>query len=124
MESRPGDAGGQAAGSPGGAAAGYCPSRLAKMMAEVPVEDLRYKMIMALNAADIGNPPCEQAAGIGAEIAEQYCARLHVITTAQVIANWPARSQRPHARACLNRALTAGPQERRRHKRQARAITG
>jgi len=53
---------------------------------EVPVEDLRYKMIMALNAADIGNPICEQAAQICAEIAEQYCAQLHVTTTAQVIA--------------------------------------
>jgi hypothetical protein len=50
------------------------------------VEDLRYKMIMALNAADIGNPICEQAAEICAEIAEQYCAELHVATTAQVIA--------------------------------------
>jgi hypothetical protein len=50
------------------------------------VEDLRYKMIMALNAADIGNPICEQAAEICAEIAEQYCAQLHVAITAQVIA--------------------------------------
>jgi hypothetical protein len=56
------------------------------MAAEVPMEDLRYKMIMALNAADIGNPICEQAAEICAEIAEQYCAELHVTTTAQVIA--------------------------------------
>ena len=47
------------------------------------MEDLRYKMIMALNAADIGNPICEQAAQI---CAEQYCAQLHVTTTAQVIA--------------------------------------
>ncbi|HEY2693395.1 MAG TPA: hypothetical protein VGJ50_33510, partial [Streptosporangiaceae bacterium] len=53
--------------------------------AEVPMEDLRYKMIMALNAADIGNPICEQAAEICAEIAEQHCAELHVTTTAQVI---------------------------------------
>jgi redox-sensitive bicupin YhaK (pirin superfamily) len=45
------------------------------------VEDLRYKMIMALNAADIGNPICEQAAEICAEIAEQYCAELHAATT-------------------------------------------
>jgi hypothetical protein len=52
----------------------------------VPVEDLRYKMIMALNAADIGNPICEQAAEICAEIAEQHCAQLHVTTTAQVVA--------------------------------------
>jgi hypothetical protein len=50
------------------------------------MEDLRYKMIMALNAADIGNPICEQAAQICAEIAEQYCAQLHVTTTAHVTA--------------------------------------
>jgi hypothetical protein len=49
-------------------------------------------MIMALNAADIGNPICEQAAEICAEIAEQHCAQLHVTTTttttttAQVVA--------------------------------------
>ena len=48
------------------------------------MEDLRYKMIMALNAADIGNPICEQAAQICAEIAEQYCAQLHVTMTAQL----------------------------------------
>jgi len=44
-------------------------------------------MIMALNAADIGNPICEQAAAICAEIAEiaeQYCAQLHVTTTAHL----------------------------------------
>jgi hypothetical protein len=57
------------------------------MATEVPVEDLRYKMIMALNAADIGNPICEQAAEICAEIAEQYCAELHAaVTTAQLVA--------------------------------------
>ena len=57
------------------------------MVMEVPMEDLRYKMIMALNAADIGNPICEQAAQICAEIAEQYCAELHsATTTAQLIA--------------------------------------
>jgi hypothetical protein len=49
------------------------------------MEDLRYKMIMALNAADIGNPICEQAAAICAEIAEQYCAQLHVTTTAHIV---------------------------------------
>jgi hypothetical protein len=46
-------------------------------------------MIMALNAADIGNPICEQAAEICTEIAEQHCAQLHVTTTtttAQVVA--------------------------------------
>jgi hypothetical protein len=56
------------------------------MVAEVPMEDLRYKMIMALNAADIGNPICEQVAEICAEIAEQHCAELHVTTSAPVIA--------------------------------------
>jgi hypothetical protein len=70
---------------PGKAAVG-CLVSGSEAAAEVPVEDLRYKMIMALNAADIGNPICEQAAQICAEIAEQYCAQLHVTTTAQVIA--------------------------------------
>ena len=68
--------------------------------AEVPVEDLRYKMIMGLNAADIGNPICEQAAQICAEIAEQYCAQLHVTTTAQVI----AAGQRAASQALPSRA--------------------
>jgi hypothetical protein len=68
--------------------------------AEVPVEDLRYKMIMALNAADIGNPICEQAAQICAEIAEQYCAELHITTTAQVI----AAGQRAASQALPSRA--------------------
>jgi len=49
--------------------------------------DLRYKMIMALNAADIGNPICEQAAEICAEIADQHCAELHVTRTAPIIAD-------------------------------------
>jgi hypothetical protein len=39
------------------------------------MEDLKYKMIMALNAADFGSPICEQAAEICAEIAEQHCAQ-------------------------------------------------
>jgi hypothetical protein len=68
--------------------------------AEVPVEDLRYKMIVALNAADIGNPICEQAAQICAEIAEQYCAQLHVTTTAQV----SAAGQRAASQALPSRA--------------------
>ena len=71
-----------------------------ELVAEVPVEDLRYKMIMALNAADIGNPICEQAAQICAEIAEQYCAQLHVTTTAQVI----AAGQRAASQALPSRA--------------------
>ena len=71
------------------------------------MEDLRYKMIMALNAADIGNPICEQAAQICAEIAEQYCAQLHVATTtAQVV----AAGQR---RACMRPLRPADRREQR-----------
>jgi hypothetical protein len=55
--------------------------------AEVAMTELRYKMIMALNAADIGNPICEQAAEICAEIADQHCAELHVTQTAPIIAD-------------------------------------
>lgn len=40
------------------------------------MRELRYKMIMALNAADLGDPICEQAAEICAEIAEQHCHEL------------------------------------------------
>jgi hypothetical protein len=68
-----------------------------KHAAEVPVEDLRYKMIMALNAADIGNPICEQAAEICAEIAEQYCAQLHVTTAARVVAAGQSAGNGPAA---------------------------
>jgi hypothetical protein len=57
--------------------------------------DLRYQMIMALSAADFGNPVCEQAAAICAEIAEQYCAQLHVTTTAPVIASEDVMSTQP-----------------------------
>ncbi|MFD5572310.1 hypothetical protein [Streptomyces cadmiisoli] len=42
------------------------------------MEDLKYKMIMALTAADLGEPLCEQVAGICAEIADQHCTQLHV----------------------------------------------
>ncbi|HEX6403438.1 MAG TPA: hypothetical protein VF003_09840 [Pseudonocardiaceae bacterium] len=49
--------------------------------------DLRYQMIMALSAADFGSPVCEQAAAICAEIAEQYCAELHITMSAPVIAS-------------------------------------
>lgn len=42
----------------------------------VDMRDLRYKMIMALNAADLGDPICEQVAEICAEIAEQHCAEF------------------------------------------------
>jgi hypothetical protein len=34
--------------------------------------DLRYKMIMALNAADLGSPLCEAAAAVCAEVAERH----------------------------------------------------
>ncbi|MER5337174.1 thioredoxin reductase [Micromonospora sp. NPDC002717] len=40
------------------------------------MRDLRYKMIMALNAADLGDPICAQVAEICAEIAEQHCHEL------------------------------------------------
>ncbi|MEV7012541.1 hypothetical protein [Streptosporangium sp. NPDC051022] len=59
------------------------------------MEDLRYEMIMALNAADLGPPICEQAAAICAEIAEQYCARLHPTTTAAVISIEALENGRP-----------------------------
>jgi hypothetical protein len=51
----------------------------------VVTTDLEYKMIMALSAADLGSPICEQAAAICAEIADQHCAELHVTMTAPVI---------------------------------------
>ncbi|MFC7245988.1 thioredoxin reductase [Catellatospora aurea] len=40
--------------------------------------DLRYRMIMALSAIDLGNPLAEQVASVCAEISEQYCAELHL----------------------------------------------
>jgi hypothetical protein len=55
--------------------------------------DLRYKMIMALNAADLGDPMCEQVAEICAEIADQHCAELH-----RTAAPSPAREQPGTAR--------------------------
>ena len=54
------------------------------------MEDLRYKMIMALNAADIGSPICEQAAQICAEIADQHCSELPVTMIAPVLATGQA----------------------------------
>jgi hypothetical protein len=57
--------------------------------------DLRYQMIMALSAADFGNPVCEQAAAICAEIAEQYCAQLHITRTAPVIASEDVMTTEP-----------------------------
>jgi hypothetical protein len=50
-----------------------------------PREPLVYQMIMALNAADIGSPICEQAAAICAEIADQHCTERHLSVTAPVI---------------------------------------
>lgn len=41
-------------------------------------EDLQYKMLMALSAADLGGPVCKQVAEICAEIADQHCRQLHV----------------------------------------------
>ena len=38
--------------------------------------DLRYKMIMAVSAADLGSPLCEKVAGICAEVAERHYADL------------------------------------------------
>ncbi|MFF3890357.1 hypothetical protein [Streptomyces sp. NPDC001914] len=42
------------------------------------MDELTYKMIMALNAADLGHPLCEQIAAICAEVADQHCSQLHV----------------------------------------------
>jgi hypothetical protein len=75
------------------------------------MEDLRYKMIMALNAADIGNPICEQAAEICAEIAEQHCAQLHVAGTAHVITSGQRAANGPVARARSGDPATAGRRE-------------
>jgi hypothetical protein len=49
------------------------------------VDSLTYQMIMALNAADIGDPICEQAAAICAEIADQHCAERHLSVTAPLL---------------------------------------
>jgi hypothetical protein len=50
---------------------------------------LVYRMIMALNAADMGEPICDQAASICAEIADQYCAELHLSVTAAALRQVP-----------------------------------
>ncbi len=64
--------------------------------AEVTIAtDLQYKMIMALSAADLGSPICEQAAAICAEIADQHCAELHVTVTAPVITVGQAAASDP-----------------------------
>lgn len=54
---------------------------------------LQYKMIMALNAADLGSPLCEQAASICAEIAEQHCAELHAVRVPAVEVEAPERAR-------------------------------
>jgi hypothetical protein len=61
------------------------------------MQDLQYKMIMALNAADIGSPICEQAAQICAEMAEQHCSELHITTIAPVVATGRGESSGPVA---------------------------
>ncbi len=53
-------------------------------------DPLVYKMIMALNAADIDDPICTQAATICAEIADQHCAQIHLVAVVPVVA-----AQRP-----------------------------
>ncbi len=71
--------------------------------------DLQYKMIMALSAADLGSPICEQAAAICAEIADQHCAQLHVTMTAPVIAIGQGGAGRPgHRPAADGRASRPG----------------
>ncbi|MFI7607957.1 thioredoxin reductase [Micromonospora sp. NPDC049366] len=40
------------------------------------MRDLRYKMMVALNAADLDDPISEQVAEICAEVAERHCAEL------------------------------------------------
>ena len=72
------------------------------------MEDVRYKMIMALSAADFGSPVCEQAAAICAEIAEQYCAQVHITTTAVVVAAEDVMTTQP---AWVTRRESAGAQE-------------
>jgi hypothetical protein len=53
------------------------------------MHELIFEMVMALNAADLGDPIAGQAAEICAEIAEQHCARWHVQPTAAWSANAP-----------------------------------
>jgi hypothetical protein len=70
--------------------------------------DLQYKMIMALSAADLGSPICEQAAAICAEIADQHCAELHVTMTAPVITVGQAAAGRPAEAPAAARAGIPG----------------
>lgn len=53
------------------------------------VEELTYKMIMALAAADLGHPLCEQVAGICSEIADQHCTQLHVRSSVDHVTEIP-----------------------------------
>ncbi len=71
--------------------------------------DLRYRMIMALSAADFGNPVCEQAAAICAEIAEQHCAQLHLTMTAPVIASEDVMTTQPARVTCRDSATMRKP---------------
>lgn len=59
--------------------------------------DLRYKMIMALNAADLGDPMCEQVAEICAEIADQHCAELHRAAVPSPAREQPVTARHIHA---------------------------
>jgi hypothetical protein len=56
---------------------------------------LEYRMVMALSAADIGEPISDQAAAICAEIADQYCAERHLSPAAPVLAREPLDLLRP-----------------------------
>lgn len=71
--------------------------------------DLRYRMIMALSAADFGSPVCEQAAAICAEIAEQHCAQLHLTMTAPVIASEDVMTTQPARVTCRDSATMRKP---------------
>lgn len=71
--------------------------------------DLRYRMIMALSAADFGSPVCEQAAAICAEIAEQHCAQLHITMTAPVIASDDVMTTQPTRVKCRDSATVRKP---------------
>jgi hypothetical protein len=71
--------------------------------------DLRYRMIMALSAADFGSPVCEQAAAICAEIAEQHCAQLHITMTVPVIASEDVMTTQPARVTCRDSATVRKP---------------
>ena len=84
-----------------------------ELVAEVPIEDLRYKMIMALNAADIGNPSCEPTAQICAESLSstaRNCTSPRPRTSSRL---GSAQRANPCRRAPERPRRMAGPQERR-----------